>query len=365
MKSVIRFGLLVMLAVGALTPAFGAQAQAPKPCFGLADADCQLLYGASAQDNMGKLTSFVVDLALTGKATGAPSGDVDFNISGNGPIALDQTALAALKSSTGATMMTGLASALKGITLQDMFKIAVNAPKTPTNLSGEIRLVGGQFYYMSQEKTAGKWMVMDLNTAMQKNPSLGMLGAMGASSSPSAGAMKDPKLQADGQALIKYIKASTSDGPSLDGAATKQFTFDVDLSGLVNGPEMKQFMTDATAAAAASGSSSSSSMGMAQMYMPMLAKLVSNSQLQLKYLVGSDDKLFHGLELVFAIKLDAATMNALQAMSSSGSSSSTKTPMTSDINANFDLKFTLSKIGQPVKVDPVPDAQKVGTGTTS
>src|SRR5579859_3333598 len=234
MKSVIRFGMLVMLAVGALTPAFGAQAQAQKPCFGLSDADCQLFYCASTQDNMAKLTSFVVDYALTGKVTGAPKGDVNFNITGNGPIALDATAIAAMKSSGGAAMMTGLMSALKGITLQDMFNIDVSAPTNPAKFSGEVRLIGGQWYYMSPEKTGGKWKVMDLTTAMQSNPSLGMLGMMGASGSSSTSAMKDPKIQADGQALVKYVKASTADGPSLDGAATKQFTLDIDLNGLFN-----------------------------------------------------------------------------------------------------------------------------------
>src|SRR5215468_8855489 len=94
MKSVIRFGMLVMLAAGALTPAFSAQAQDQKPCFGLADADCQLFYGAGAPENTAKLTSFVLDASLVGKVTGAPSGDVDFNITGNGPIGLDATAIA-------------------------------------------------------------------------------------------------------------------------------------------------------------------------------------------------------------------------------------------------------------------------------
>src|SRR5258708_3146452 len=150
MKSVIRFGMMVTLAVGALTPPFGAQAQAQKPCFGLADADCQLFYGASNSDNMAKVTSFVVDYALTGKVVGAPDGDVDFNISGNGPIGLDATALAALKSSSaggGSAAMTGLMGALKDITLQDVFKIMVNAPKNPANISGEVRLIGGQAYF--------------------------------------------------------------------------------------------------------------------------------------------------------------------------------------------------------------------------
>src|SRR5260221_11410394 len=278
MKSVIRFGMLVMLAVGAMTPAFSAQAQAQKPCFGLADADCQLFYGASVPDNMSKLTSFVFDGSLVGKVTGIPSGDVDFNFSGNGPIGLDPTAISALKSSTGANMMTGLMGALKGITLQNAFKIAVNAKPSPTNISGEIRLVGGQFYFMSPEKTPGKWLVADVTQAMSSNPSLGMLGAMGAGASGGSNSamMQDPKMQADVQALYKYVKASTADGPSLDGAATKQFTLDVDLGGLFGGPEMKQMFTDiAAASSSTAGSSSSSSMAMMQAYMPMFQKLLS------------------------------------------------------------------------------------------
>ncbi len=377
MKSVVRFGTLVMLIAGVLTPALGAQAQAQKPCWTLADADCQLFYGALSSDNLSKLTSFVLNYSVTGKATGTPQGDVNFNLIGGGPIGLGEAVIAALKQGA---QMSNAQGALQAIQLMDSFRVTAKSPKQPFNLSGEVRITGGKLYWMSKEKTGGKWKVMDLTTAASSNPSLGILGG-GANSSASSNAMQNPQIQADMQAFSKYVKVNADAGPSVDGAPTRRFTFDVDLGGMLSGPEFQKLMTDATSSAGpATQSAESANLGkaMVQMYVGLIQSVFKNSRFQIKFLAGSNDKLLHGFDLSFSLKVDAATLNQLQSMGGSltgsmGSGSAdmgtsapiaSPTPFTSDINVNFDLNLRLSKIGQTVKVDPVPNAIAVTPAAT-
>src|SRR5579864_5968777 len=99
MKTLFRLAVVVVVALMALTPAVATHAQGTQMCFGLADADCKMFYGAFDQAQMSKFTSFVMDYSLDAKFTGTPQGDATVSVQGNGPFGIDTKAASSASSS--------------------------------------------------------------------------------------------------------------------------------------------------------------------------------------------------------------------------------------------------------------------------
>jgi hypothetical protein len=347
MKSIIRLTALLALALTALFPAMtvAVNAQAT-PCYGLADADCKLLQDATGTEATAKLSSFVLDYTLKATIAGTGKFDGTLNITGSGPLAIDPAVVADLKANAGKQMdPAAMMKAVSALTFGNTIKLDSTLPNV-TPGSFEVRIVGGNLYFMGDKATQGKWMVLNLAQSMQ-----GMAGSMmGMSpSTSSTNPVMDPKVQADLQALAKVpgvVKTEATDGPSIDGQATRKLAYNLDLAAMLAAPEFKTLMTDASA-------TSGQTMDTAQLdqTVQMGQAILKDTKFQVSYLVGSSDKLFHGFGLTLAVKLDP-TYAALLTNNSDAK----------ELNVNFDLNVQLSKIGQPVKVDPVADAQNVNPG---
>jgi hypothetical protein len=157
----------------------------------------------------------------------------------------------------------------------------------------------------------------------------------------------DPKVQADFAALMKVpgvFKYSAGDGPTVDGHPTRKITASLDVSIVVNAPELKTLMTNVILA---SGQQVDPDQVVGSMDPAVLVQMLKNSSLQQNWLVGTDDKLLHGFELALVVKIDPTYIATV-----------TNNPDAKEFDGNFDLNLQFSKIGQPVKVDPVPDAQQ-------
>ena len=348
MKSIIRFAALLALALTALFPAtsLAVNAQAAQ-CYGLADADCKLLQDAGSADSTAKLSSFNIDYSIKATIAGTGAADGNLNITGSGPFAIDPAVMADLKANAGKAMDPATTvKAISALSFANVIKLESTIP-TVTPGTFEVRIVGGNLYFMGDKATQGKWMTLNLAQQMSAMGSSmgGMMGGASASTNPAA----NPKIQADIEALMKapgVVKTESGDGPSVDGQATRKLTWNIDFAALFAAPEFKTLVTDISAA-------SGQSMETAQLdqTIQMGQVILKDTKFQVSYLVGSGDKLFHGFGMTLAVKLDPQYAALL-----------TNNTDAKELNVNFDLNVQLSKIGQPVKVDPVADAQNVNPG---
>jgi hypothetical protein len=343
-KSLLRLALLALIAVVAVTPALGVHAQAPN-CYGLSDADCKLAQGVFTSDSMAKLTSFVMDYKLAIKATGGPNGDANINITGTGPFAVDVKAASNDKDPM---------AAINAIMAGNVITADINAGTTKISGTFEWRLVNGSLYFKGDTLTGGKWMVISISDAM----TAGMAMSSGAGSSASGGgpsgaatsamsAFSDPDVLTALSAIPNipgFITAAAADGPKIDDQATKQFTITFDLVKLV---QAKEFRPIIKALATSANQGKAPTDAEIDGYAKTASAALNGSKFNLSWLVGTTDKLLHGVGLVLSFKLDAATAQLLM-------NKADATAMSADIN--FSIQF--SKVGQPVKVDAVPDAQK-------
>jgi hypothetical protein len=343
MKSIIRFAALLALALTALFPAMSVAVNAQATsCYGLADADCKLLQDAGSTESAAKLSSFVMDYSIKATIKGTGAADGDLNITGSGPFSIDPAVMADLKANAGKQMdPAAMVKAISAITFGNVIKLESTIP-TVTPGSFELRLVGGNLYFMGDKSTQGKWMV--LNLAQQMTAMGSSMGSMMGGSAAAANPMMNPKIQADFEALAKVpgvLKTEATDGPSVDGQATRKLSYSLDFAALFAAPEFKALVTDLSA-------SSGQSMDTAQLdqTIQMGQVILKDTKFQVNYLVGSGDKLFHGFGLTIAVKLDPQYAALV-----------TNNSDAKELDVNVDLNVQLSKIGQPVKVDPVADAQ--------
>src|SRR6266851_7570757 len=199
MKSLLRLGIVVIIAVFALTPALGVKAQSSSCTssmgYGLADADLKLFCGAFDQANLVKFTSFVMDYNLAVKVTGTPQGDVSLNVAGNGPFAVDTAAMSSGGSSNPMAAMTAI---------QASNVIKASASGGGQNMAGNLewRITGGNLYFMGDMATQGKWEYISLSDAM--TAAMTQFSSMSSGSSSGPGSMmtgastafQDPSVQA-------------------------------------------------------------------------------------------------------------------------------------------------------------------------
>jgi len=356
MKSLLRLGILALIVAMVFSPSLSAtttKAQGSMPCYGLADADCKMLTDAFTSDNMTKLTSFVMNYDLAIAVKGSPQGDVNVKVNGTGPFAIDPKAISNPDPSN-------TAAALNSLTMSNVIKTSVSGAAAGGDQADsiEFRIVGGKLYFMDDKGSKGKWYFVVLNDALKMAQS--QTAAMGASSStgglpPAASAaLQDPDVLAAVSAIPNipgFIKAAATDGPDLDGVKTRKLTYNFDLVALLNAKEIRPAIIAMSKQNGGAGVTDA----MLNQYLTIASTALKNSTFSVSFIIGAD-KLFHGVGLNIALNLDATTM----AMLNSGSGASAAAPTA--LTANIDFLLTLSKVGQPVKVDPVADAVAMPMG---
>src|SRR5258708_39957515 len=218
MKSIYRLGALVLLVAFAIVPAINAYAQT-QMCFGLADIDCNLFYGAFDSANMAKLTSFQMAYSINGKGSGGGSGG-KFRVEGTGSFGIDPKAASTSDSSNPM-------GALSALMFSNVIKASGGATGQSQTVNLEIRVVGGNIYFKSAELNADKWQytsVADVSKlASQYMASMGSAssGSSGSSSPMGAmSAMQSPEMQKALAAIPTIpgvVTAASADGDHVDG----------------------------------------------------------------------------------------------------------------------------------------------------
>jgi hypothetical protein len=341
MKSIYRLGALVLLVAFAIVPAINAYAQT-QMCFGLADTDCKLFYGAFDSANMAKLTAFQMAYSINGKGSGGGSGG-EFHVDGTGSFGIDTTAASTADSSNPM-------GALSALMFSNVIKAsggATGGQSQTVNL--EIRVVKGNIYFKSAELNADKWQytsVADVSKlASQYMASMGSAssGSSGSSSPMGAmSAMQSPEMQ---QALAAIptipgvVTAASADGDQVDGIATKKVTFNIDLVKLVQAKEFRPVIEQSLK------QQTSGTTVTADQAIQLASTALKDSKVQFWSTVGTDGVL-RGIGFTLAFNIDDATAKAMNMTSGGGS-------------ANVDFAFNISKVGQPVTVEAPAGAEKL------
>jgi len=325
--------MLVMAALLATIPALKVRAQGDN-CFGLKSEDCQLIQ-ASAANSPAKLSSFEINYTLNTKVSGTGTSDSELKVTGGGPIAIDQSKL-----SGGAGMsMTNLDAVLPALTMQNTLSVSATTNGKNQSDNVEIRIVDGKVYYKDDQQTKGKWMQTSASS-LSGNSSLASGGGVASQ------AMSDPAVMA-AFAKLPYIKGfiTAQRGADLDigGEKSAHFTFNVDLLTLLQSPELKDALK---AVMTSMGQATEQLDTMMGQYTGMAQTFLKNLKITVHEYVGTTDQTLHGVGLDIALNLDAATAGMLM-------NSTSANPV--DVNISFDAKLT--KIGQPVTVEAVPDAE--------
>jgi hypothetical protein len=337
MKSKIRFGVLLMVAVLIALPLGSTRAQGDICSMwtsaGLTADDCALITSAMTPENMGKLGSFVADYSMALKLTGSGTNDVDLNVKGGGPISFDPAS-----TNDQAAMMASFK-------LQQTVTVSGTASGKAEEHSIEVRIVDGKVYFKTPDAPSNdKWLWQSLSSlmssSMSSNPMMGMMG----SSNPAAGMAASPEMMAAIQKLTAvpgFIKIS-----SAASGDEKAITFAFDFGALASAPNLAEILKDIVKASTPGGSTMDEATldQQVQQYVSMGTVFLKNAKLNVTEYFGSD-KLFHGIDMHIDYKLDASMAAAMMNSTSK-----------EDLVATFDLKFHLSKIGEAVTVEAPADA---------
>ena len=178
MKSIIRLGVLVLVALVAFGPIATIHAQGPNNCFGAPAEDCKLFTTAFESANTAKFAQgFAMDYKLNAKfnvgGASAQNGSVD--VTGTGAFGLNTTAM----SSGSSDPM----SALAGLMFSNVIKASSSDNGKTQEGSIEIRIVNGNVYFMSEQLTQGKWQYVSMSdaftAAMSMQSSMASSGSAG------------------------------------------------------------------------------------------------------------------------------------------------------------------------------------------
>jgi len=352
MKSIIRFGVLLMVAMLVAMPLGNIRAQggddmcAMMGSTGLSADDCALVQSAMTPENLAKLGSFVADYNMALKVTGTGSGDTDITVKGNGPVSFDPAALQG----------NDQAALLSSLMVQQSITVSGTSSGKAENHTAEFRVVDGKIYFnTSDAPSSGKWLWQSLSSAasstMSSNPMMGMMG----SGNPAAGMATSPEMMAAVQKLmavpgfVKVSSAATGD--------EKAITIAIDFGALAASKDLATILKDIVKASSPSGTTMDDATldQTVQQYVSMGSVFLKDAKLNIVEYFGTSDKLFHGIDIHIDYKLDASMAAAMMNSTSK-----------EDVNATFDLKFHLTKIGEAVTVEAPADATEyTPSGSTS
>lgn len=213
--------VLVLSLVLALIVSSVAQAQDIDTCFGLSEADCEVLTSASGQALM-IAENFTMDYGLDVNITGIPDGDVVFSHSASGPVALDPMADFPLSMN----LMT-----------QNSFDIAGDAGEGPVPFA----IYEGTLYMQIDDQ----WVGMNL-IEMMEDPEF----------ADQFGSLTDPEAMADQLGGMSDMDPATAEQLagllSIEGFLTQvrngdMFEFTADVGALLTAPEFSEALTELAA----------------------------------------------------------------------------------------------------------------------
>ena len=313
-------------------------------CYSLAQSDCTLLLAAISPAALTKINSFALDYSAAYTASGLGKYDGQANFTGTGVFSGNQAGLfAAVQSSLGSAPDTAAANQLlMGIMAQFTAKGDLTRADTGKKSgSGEVRIVNGDLYTMSADFDDGTWKVRSLLSVLGSTPlgELSSLPSMGAGGGPSTA---NPLLKDDIDALRDapgFIKLQVADGPAVDGQTTRKFTADLDAEALFNSPQWATLIADST-----QGDSGDFS----GLILKAVQRYLSVPKFQIRWLVSTAESSLRGFGVSIVANVPAV---AMMLFNPSGKAKDI------DVSVTFDVQ--MSKVGQPVKVEPVPDAIRI------
>jgi len=339
MKSIIRLGVFLLVALMVVSPAISTRAQ--DTCYGVPEADCKLVTEASA-NSAAFQQGFTMDykIAFSGKGTSNgtdSSGAV--NVSGSGVLG---TAAAAAAGADPSAMMNAFL-------FSNVINFETSGSGTPQKGSIEVRVVNGNLYFKS-DLMGGKWQYVTgaelqaaLTSALSKMSSAGA-GAGGTGGTGGMNPMSNPELLTALMAapnIPGVITGEAADGPTVDGQATRKVTYNFDLATLIGAKEFRPVVKAALSQQAAGAEVTDAQI---DENVQKATTALQNTKFSAYVLVGSADKITHGFGVSLNAVIDEATAKL---MNSTGAG---------ELNANFDITF--SKVGQAVTVEAPADAVK-------
>lgn len=344
MKSLIRMGLfLAVTALVMIAPAsaFMVKAQGTADnCFGLKAEDCALA-NTDMSGAAGKLSSFNMDYELTLKLNGgSSSSNIDLSVKGSGPLGLS--------GETMGQIARGDANAvLSGLVMANTIAASVTSNGSTTSGNFEFRIINDTLYFQGDKATGGQWKSIDLKTVTRRQG----IRRLGAGVNPLQAVRAFGDLQKLRQ-TSGLIKAERSVDATIENQPIAVFIYHIDLPTLFNAPEFAQLIQTGMRSSAAG-----SRMTEAQIKQMTsgLAAAFKGSSLSVTRLVGTTDKLPHGLGIDFTAKLDPSVM----ALAGGGAPGVTNAAPV-DINLHFLVQ--LSGIGSKANVTAPTGATPLDLG---
>jgi len=290
-----------------------------------------------------------MDYNLAVKYNGTSAGTTqsgDFTVNGTGMLGT-----AAAAASGAASDPSAMLSALL---FSNVINFSSNSAGQAQKGTLEVRVVNGNVYFKT-DMMGPSWQYVssaDLSTlitsAMSKMGSAGGAGGTGGTGGAMA-AMNNPELMAAFAAIPNIpgaITGEATDGPSVDGQATRKITYTLNLATIVGAKEFRPVVKAGLSQQAAGAEVTDAQV---DTMVTNITTALKTSKLSFYALVGSGDKILHGFGVNFSISVDEATAKLLSPTSTTSGSG--------DINLAFDITF--SKVGQAVAVTAPADATKL------
>ncbi len=340
MKSILRLGMLLLIVM----MAFGGVVHAQENTYGLDDADWKLLNGQFASDKLLKMIGgfqMAYKVALKGSTTGDNPQNFDVKVDGTGGLGLD---MAAMQSGGGSDPSAMLGALL----FSNVINGDINGGGQAMKGTLELRVVGGNLYFNLGAMSGNKWQFVKLGDLAANLSKMGsgsgnpLSAATGAASDPAVAEGLGKALQAEG-----VITAEAVDGPEIDGVATRQITFKLNVEKLITDPNFAPVIKEIAKSQGGAGGAAPSDEVIAAAS-KLLAQAFKDSNLSIYWQIGKEDGVARGFGIDVAVKVDEATAAMLN------------TKGTFDISFNFNVE--VSKLGTPIKVEAPADATEMKMG---
>jgi hypothetical protein len=330
MKSRLFVFVMAFVLILSLVPVVGAQSG---ECYGLSDADCQLMLDAEANSaNINAFNfNFDLDLSVDASAIGAMTGETD-----------TAAKIAVKASGTGAFMMTDSADPMSSFALKMDLAGSANDGTGDQSFDFSFVIKDGMIYIM--DPGSGQWMGMSMEDAMAMgnlpfDPSAMLSG--GADPSALLGGMGGDMGLGD-MNMSQFITQQRLGDESMMDQTMYPFQTTVDLAAMLNAPEVQQAITSAlTMASGMSGAEGGGSeAAMIGMILPMILQN-SSATIDVTEWIGADDMFIHKLGLDVNASIDLSVL-----LSMGGDSGMAMDPITvvlkfavdlSDINGMVDI----------------------------
>ncbi len=344
-----RFGLfcavLALLVLGTMSGAVATVQAAPDNCYGLNAEACALVNASSSAEALRKLSAFNMDYDIALKVDGGrKETNLDFSVKGSGPFQLERETLGKLAQGDANTVLSSL---LMANTLAA--NLTANGVSSSGNL--EFRIVNDLLYFQGDKVTGGKWKSVELKNSAQggrNNISALRLNPIQAL----RGLAEFNKLRN----TPGLIKAEHSADLTIDGQTVAVFTYQIDLPTLFNSPDLVPLLRIALGTRAGLENIKPEQI---KQTVSTLAATFKDTKLSITRLVGTSDKLAHGIGIDFVSTLDPNVMTPLVGGGS---------PSGSDVkplNINFHFLIKLSGIGNPANVSAPTDATPFDFGSVN